>query len=150
MIFLVVVYLSSAIKEESIFWRVGNTKVSLVDVRDIAAVAVQTLINNRDGRHNGKAYTITGPEALSYYQMAEILSNATGKKIDYVDIPKEEARHRLEKSGLSDWWIKVIMEVYDIYEGGIQAYVSTTVEEVTGKRPRTFAQFAKDHAEFFK
>jgi hypothetical protein len=42
------------------------------------------------------------------------------------------------------------MEVYNIYEGGTQAYVSTTVEEVTGKRPRTFAQFAKDHAEFFK
>jgi uncharacterized protein YbjT (DUF2867 family) len=140
---------SPAIKEESVFWRVGNTKVSVVDVRDIAAVAVQALINNRDGRHNGKAYAITGPEALSYYQMAEILSNATGKRIDYRDIPKEEARHRLEKSGLSDWWIKVIMEVYDIYERGTQAQVSNAVEEVTGKRPRTFAQFAKDYVEFF-
>jgi uncharacterized protein YbjT (DUF2867 family) len=141
---------SPTIKEENVFWRVGDTKVSLVDVRDIAAVGVQTLINNFGARHSDMAYTITGPEALSYYQMAEILSDATGKKIAYVDIPKEEARRRLEKTGLSDWWIKVIMEVYDIYEGGTQSYVSTTVEEVTGKSPRTFTQFAKDYAEFFK
>jgi uncharacterized protein YbjT (DUF2867 family) len=44
-----------------------------------------------------QAYTITGPEALSYYQVAEILSNATGKKIDYVNISKEDARRRLGK-----------------------------------------------------
>jgi uncharacterized protein YbjT (DUF2867 family) len=134
----------------SSFWRVGDTKVSLDDVRDIAAVAVQTLINNYDGRYNGKAYKITGPETLSYYQMAEILSNATGKKINYVDIPMQEARRRLERSGLSDWWIEVIMEVYELYRGSTQKLVTSAIEDVTGKKPTTFAQFAKDYAEAFK
>ena len=109
-------WFSQTIKEEGAFWRVGDTKVSFVDVRDIAAVAVQALINNHDGRHNGKAYTITGPEALSYYQVAEILSNATGKKIDYVNISKEDARRRLENSALSDWWINIIIEVLNMVQ----------------------------------
>ena len=143
-------WFSQTIKEEGAFWRVGDTKVSFVDVRDISAVAVQALINNHDGRHNGKAYTITGPEALSYYQVAEMLSNATGKKIDYVNISKEEARRRLQNSALSDWWINVIIEVFDLYRNGTQAQVSSAVEEVTGRKPITFYQFAKDYAEAFR
>jgi uncharacterized protein YbjT (DUF2867 family) len=143
-------WFSQTIKKEGTFWRVGDTRVSFVDVRDIAAVAVQALINNNDDRHNSKAYTITGPEALSYYQVAEILSNATGKKIDYVNISKEEARRQLENSVLSDWWINVIVEVFDLYRGGTQAQVSSAVEEVTGRKPITFAQFAKDYAEAFR
>jgi nucleoside-diphosphate-sugar epimerase len=55
----------------------GDAKVSFVDVRDIAAVASKVLMEHDEGemRHFGKAYNITGPEALSYYQAAEILSN---------------------------------------------------------------------------
>ncbi|MDP8942353.1 MAG: SDR family oxidoreductase, partial [Thermoproteota archaeon] len=53
-----------------------DAKVSIVDVRDIAAVAVKALTD--DNKHNNKTYLITGPETLSYYQAAEILSNATG------------------------------------------------------------------------
>lgn len=60
-----------------------DAKVSFVDVHDIAATAVKTLTD--DGKHIGKAYTITGPEALSYSRAAEILSNVTGKKISYVN-----------------------------------------------------------------
>jgi uncharacterized protein YbjT (DUF2867 family) len=61
--------------------------VSIVDVRDIAAVAVKALTDDDgDNRYINKAYLITGPEALSYYQGAEILPNVTGKKIDYVNV----------------------------------------------------------------
>jgi uncharacterized protein YbjT (DUF2867 family) len=49
---------------------------------------VKTLVDDGNDRHNGKAYPLTGPEALSYYQAAEILSNPTGKKIDYVNVPR--------------------------------------------------------------
>src|SRR5439155_24685401 len=61
----------------------GDGKVSFVDVRDIAAVAVQTL--TKDTQHRGKAYNITGHESLSYRQAAEILSKELGKKINYVN-----------------------------------------------------------------
>lgn len=142
---------SQTIKEQGTFWRVGDTKVSLADVRDIAAVAVKILAyNGNDDRHNNKIYMITGPEALSYYQMAEILSNATGKKIDYVNVSEEEARRAMKDMGIDDWWINTIIEVYDFYKSGIQAQVSSAVEEVTGKKPISFSQFAKDYAQAFR
>jgi uncharacterized protein YbjT (DUF2867 family) len=128
----------------------GNPKVSFVDVRDIAAVAVKVLTDNGNGRHKGKVYTITGPEILSYHQAAEILSEATGKKIRYINVPEEEYRQEMKDSGIGDWWINVIMEVYEFYKSRIQEQISTAVEEVTGKKPITFAQFAKDYSEAFR
>jgi uncharacterized protein YbjT (DUF2867 family) len=126
----------------------GNPKVSFVDVRDIAAVAVKVLTDDGNGRHKGKVYTITGPEILSYHQAAEILSKATGKKIRYINVPEEEYRQEMKDSGIGDWWINVIMEVYQFYKSRIQEQISTAVEEVTGKKPITFAQFARDYSVF--
>jgi uncharacterized protein YbjT (DUF2867 family) len=128
----------------------GNPKVSFVDVRDIAAVAVKVLTDDGNGRHKGKVYTITGPEILSYHQAAEILSEATGKKIRYINVPEEEYRQEMKDSGIGDWWINVIMEVYQFYKSRIQEQISTAVEEVTGKKPITFAQFAKDYSDAFR
>jgi uncharacterized protein YbjT (DUF2867 family) len=64
-----------------------DAKVSFVDARDIAAVAVIALVDG--DQHYKKTYMITGPEALSFHQAADILSNATGKKIDYLVISDE-------------------------------------------------------------
>ena len=64
-----------------------DAKVSFVDARDIAAVAVKALVDG--DQHYKKTYMITGPEALSFHQAADILSNATGKKIDYLVISDE-------------------------------------------------------------
>jgi uncharacterized protein YbjT (DUF2867 family) len=144
---------SPMIKEQGVFWRVGDTEVSLVDVRDIATVAVKVLTdndNNGNNRHNGKIYTITGPEALSYSQMAEILSSVIGRKISYVNISEEEARRAMKDIGLSEWWIKAIIEVYEYYNKGIQKQVSSAVEQVTGKKPISFSRFAKDYADAFR
>jgi hypothetical protein len=52
--------------------------------------------------------------------------------------------------GIDDWWINTIIDVYDFYRGGLQAQVSSDVEEVTGKKPISFSQFAKDYAQAFK
>jgi uncharacterized protein YbjT (DUF2867 family) len=127
----------------------GNLRASFVDVRDIAAVAVKALTEDGN-RYDGKTYTITGPEILSYYQAAEIISNAINKKINYVSVSKEEYRQEMKNSGIGDWWINVIMEVYELYKGGTQEQISTAIEEVTGKKPIMFAQFAKDYAEAFR
>ncbi len=125
-----------------------DAKVSIVDVRDIAAVAVKALTD--DNKHNNKTYLITGPETLSYYQAAEILSNATGKKISYVNVSDEEARAAMKETGMNDWLINTILELYNYFRKGYASEVSSAVEEVIGKKPITFAQFAKDYAEAFR
>jgi uncharacterized protein YbjT (DUF2867 family) len=142
---------SPSIKNNNAFYLpLEDAKVSLVDVRDIAAVAVKSLTEDRNDKHDNKTYLITGPEAQSYHQAAEILSNATDKKISYVNISEEEARGAMKEMGMSDWIINTISELYDYFRKGNASQVSSAVEEVTGKKPISFSQFAKDYAEVFR
>jgi uncharacterized protein YbjT (DUF2867 family) len=142
---------SPSIKNNNAFYLpLEDAKVSLVDVRDIAAVAVKSLTEDRNDKHDNKKYLITGPEALSYHQAAEILSKATDKKISYVNISEEEARGAMKEMGMSDWIINTISELYDYFRKGNASQVSSAVEEVTGKKPISFSQFAKDYAEAFR
>jgi uncharacterized protein YbjT (DUF2867 family) len=139
----------STIKSNNTFYiPAEDAKVSIVDARDIAAVAVQALING--DRHKNKSYLITGPEALSYHQAAEILSNTTGKKIAYVNISEEETREALKELSMDDWLISTILELYTYFRKGYASKVSSAIEEVTGKKPTTFAQFAKDYVDAFR
>jgi uncharacterized protein YbjT (DUF2867 family) len=97
-----------------------------------------------------KAYAITGPEALSYYQVAEILSNATGKKIDYVTVSEEDTRLGMKDMGWDDWLINTTLQLFDLYRKGYASEVSSTIEEVLGRNPISFSQFVKDHAWAFR
>jgi uncharacterized protein YbjT (DUF2867 family) len=124
-----------------------DAKVSFVDARDIAAVAVKALLEG--DKHYNKTYMITGPEALSYHQAADILSKATGKKIDYVNISDEEARGGMKEAGLDDWLINTISDLYTVYRKGYASSVSSAVEEVTGRKATAFVEFAKDYADAF-
>jgi uncharacterized protein YbjT (DUF2867 family) len=142
---------SHSIKSNNAFYiPLEDAKVSVVDVRDIAAVAVKSLTENGNNKHNNKTYLITGPESLSYNQMAEILSNATGKKISYVNVSEEEARGAMKEMGMDDWLINTISELFNYFRKGYASQVYSGVEEITGKKPTTFAQFAKDYVEAFR
>src|SRR5215216_2976888 len=140
-----------SIKNNNAFYLpLENAKVSVVDVRDIAAVAVKALMENGDNKYKNKKYLITGPEALSYHQMAELLSNATGKKISYVAISEEEAKGGMKEMGMDNWLINTISELSNYFKKGYASQVSSAVEEVTGKKPISFSQFANDYVEAFR
>jgi uncharacterized protein YbjT (DUF2867 family) len=139
------------IKSNNTFYgSVGDAKVSFIDIRDIASIIVRILTDNGNYKHNGKVYTITGSEALSHYQVADILSNVTTKKIDYIDIPEEEFQRKKNEIGLNDWWLTLMLEAFYSFRKGYHSQVFSTVEEVTGKNPISFSQFAKDYAEAFR
>jgi uncharacterized protein YbjT (DUF2867 family) len=136
--------------QSSIYLPAGEGKVSFVDIRDIAAVAVQALLDNKDGVHIGKAYTITGPEAISYGDAAGILSEYIGRKISYVIISEDDARQLIKNMGMSDWHTNVLLELLKITREGYLSNISSAVEKVTGKKPISFHQFAKDYASAFR
>ncbi|MGB6528267.1 MAG: SDR family oxidoreductase [Candidatus Nitrosopolaris sp.] len=142
-------FYSPTIKSDNaLYLPAEDAKVSFVDVRDIAATAVKTLTD--DGKHIGKAYTITGPEALSYSRAAEILSNVTGKKISYVNVSEEDTRVGMKAMGWDDWLINTTLQIFDLERKGYASKVSSDVEEVLGQKPISFSQFAKDYAQAFK
>jgi uncharacterized protein YbjT (DUF2867 family) len=150
-----VTFYSHFIKTQGAFYvSAGDAKASFVDVRDIAAVAVQALSKSRskngESKHIGKAYDITGSEALSYGQAAEILSKEIEKKVNYVNISDEDARKGMKDMGVDEWTINSMIELFGITRAGYLSEISPAVEQVTGKKPITFSQFAKDYAQAFK
>ena len=141
-------FLSQMIREQGSFYLpAGDGKVSFVDIRDIAAVAVQALTNNY---HSKKAYTITGQEAISYEDAATILSEQVGKNISYVNVSEEQTREGMKSMGMNEWFINSMMELYDITRMGYASQVSSAIEEITGRKPISFSQFARDYAESFR
>jgi uncharacterized protein YbjT (DUF2867 family) len=125
----------------------GQGKGSYIDVRDIATVAAKALTEKG---HEGKAYTLTGPESLSVAEVAEILSKVMDKHIEYVDVLEESERHSMIEMGMPEWMADAMMELHRITKSGNAAAVTDTFERVTGKKPRTFMEFAKDHESTFK
>jgi uncharacterized protein YbjT (DUF2867 family) len=124
----------------------GDARVSVVDVRDLAAVAVAAL--TRTG-HEGKTYDITGPEALTHAEMAERLSQVLDRPVKFVDLPEQAFREALRALRMPDWQADGLMEDYAHYRRGEASGISSTVEEATGQAPHRFSEFARDHQAAF-
>lgn len=136
------------IKTQSAFYKpMEDAKVSLVDVRDIAAVAVAALTQSG---HEGKAYDITGPEALSNEEIAEIISTIVGRKITYKDVSDDKASFGMKAAGMPEVLVDAFIELNRIQKQGRASAVSPVVEQVTGKKPIFFEQFAREHVEAFQ
>lgn len=142
------------IKTQNAFYvPAGDAMMSFIDSRDIAAITAGILTRNNSGsslQHKNKAYDITGPDAISYGQAADILSSEAGKKISYVNITEEDARKGMNQIGMSDWFIDIMMELFRIIRAGYGSETTTVVEDITGRKPISFAQFAKDYAKVFR
>jgi uncharacterized protein YbjT (DUF2867 family) len=134
--------------QDAFYVPAGDAKMSFIDARDIAAISVALLSDSQ--QHIGKAYSITAQEAISYGQAAEILSKEAGRRISYVNIPEEDARKGLKENGMDDWVIDAIMEFYSIIKAGHASQTTNVVEQIIGRKPIPFSQFAKDYAKFFR
>ncbi len=140
--------LRSTIAGEGRFYApAGNSRVSIVNVRDIADVAAAALM---DRRHEGKICDITGPEALTHAEMAGRLSEALHRDITFVDIPEAAMRDVFNGLGVPEWQAEGLLEDYAHYRRGEASAISGTVGEVTGHPARPFSDFARDYRQAFR
>ncbi|WP_276497860.1 SDR family oxidoreductase [Pontibacter litorisediminis] len=140
-------YSADSIKHEGKFYgATGDGKVGYVDARDIAAVGVEALTKDE---HIGKAYDITGGEALSNYEVAQLLGEVTGKRVDYIDVPDAAAKKGMTDHGVPDFMADAMIEVYREYREGKGSETTDTVERVAGRKPHTMRQFLQDHKDCF-
>jgi uncharacterized protein YbjT (DUF2867 family) len=119
----------------------GNARISFTDTRDVAAVAA-TLLS--EPRHEDRIYEVTGPEALSYHDVATKLSQALGHKVTYIDAPDEAIRAALLGFGMDDWLVGALVDLYQDYQrsgtDGYATQVTDTVERLTGRPARSLDQ----------
>ena len=130
----------------SFFAPAGRAEISIVDVRDIAAVATAALT---ESGHEGKIYDITGPEALTHTDIAAQLSDALDKQVTFVDIPESAMREALLAHGFPEWQADGLIEDYAHYRRGEASSVSNAVVDVTGRPAHSFLTFARDYKEAF-
>ena len=119
----------------------------MVDIRDIAAVAVIVLAATG---HEGKSYSLTGEEALTNEQVAEKISRVAGREITYKDLPPVEFKKALLSSGTQEWSVDALVDLQRFYREGKASLLTDDVERLTGRKPKTFDQFARDYAFAFK
>jgi uncharacterized protein YbjT (DUF2867 family) len=122
---------------------IRQAPVSIVDARDIAAVAAVALT---EPGHQGAAYSVTGPAAITHEQIAASLGRVVGHAVDFSPAVPEEFFAALQAMHMPTWQAEGLVEDYAHYERGEAALVSPDVERVTGTPPRTFDTFADDYA----
>ena len=93
---------------------------------------------------------ITGPEALTYADVAEKLSAALGKSVTYVDVSLETAKRAILDGGAPEWFAEGQMEQFRFRWQGKQSRVTSTITDVAKKEPTTFLDFAREFAPYFR
>jgi len=137
----------STIASEGTFYApAGNARISIIDVRDIASVAVVALTRSE---HENQTYELTGPEALTHAEMAAEFSEAFGKTIKFVDVPSETMLQALLDLRIPRWQAEGVIEDFDHYRRGEAAAITTAVRDITEQPATRFAQFAADYARQF-
>ena len=139
---------AATIQSDSAFYLpYGDGRVGLMDLRDVAEVAVEVLTT--DG-HEGKSYTITGPEAISMNEVAEALSSAVGRTISYIDVPPEAARDGLLSFGMDQWIVDEYLAYFDLFKNNRASFITDDFENLMGGKSRSINDFARDFASVFE
>ena len=128
-----------------IFVPAGYGRTSFVDVRDIGAVAALTLTGST-GEHLHKGYELTGSEALTYGEAAQILTTVLGRKITYRDpsvVGFIWRKWRKEKNPIG--FTLIMVALYTVAKLGKAARLTNETERLLGRPPITFRQFANDY-----
>ena len=127
-------------------WPYVEVATAPIDERDIAAVAVRALCEEG---HAGAEYVLTGPEVMSQAEQVYTIGRAIGRPLRVEEISAEEARRELLASIPAPAVINMLLDAWAAGVGR-PAFVTGTVEEVTGRPARTFLEWARDHAGEFR
>ena len=141
-------YDADTIRSQNVFYGCqGKGAVSIIDIRDIAAVAIIVLTATQ---HEGKSYTLTGGEFLTNEQVAEKISGVAGRTINYVDLPPTEFKKGVLSTGASESSANALVDLQRFYRDGKASLVTNDVERLTSRKPITFDHFAHDYTFAFR
>lgn len=121
----------------------GNTPEPFIDVDDIADVAVAALT---DAKHHGEVYEVSGPRLMTFKDIAIELSNALGRKIEFIDIPHKSFMGALQEEGMPEEMAWLMDYLFETVLDGRNAYLSDGVQRALGRQPKDFSKYAKEVA----
>jgi uncharacterized protein YbjT (DUF2867 family) len=144
----VLMYFAPSIRAQGAFYAaMGEARTSFIDVRDLAVAAAQALTSSK---HAGKTYELNGPEALTYGDLAEKISQASGRSVRYIDIPAEQQRQAMLDQGMPEWQVSALLDLQAYYTGGQGGAVDDVLADLLGRAPITMDQFVVEFRESFQ
>lgn len=125
----------------------GDGRIGMIDARDVAAVAAEIALSPTP--HGGKTYWPTGPECLSYTDVAEVLSKVVGRPIAFHPLAFDEQRQAMIDAGLPENVAEDNARALGLFAQGEADYLTDDVPSILARPARTFERFAADHAAAF-
>jgi len=129
--------------QNDIFIPAGKGKTSFIDIRDIAEIAVKAFF---DSTYRNNAYSLTGSEALDYFEVANIFTDVLGRKIIYSNPSSSEYKTRMKILGEEKEFIKVMANLYFAVRLGIAAVITDETRKLLRKPPITMMEFVRDYS----
>ncbi|MCI0393895.1 MAG: SDR family oxidoreductase [Chloroflexi bacterium] len=129
-----------------IYWDMQDGKLAMIDVRDVVDVALAVLTGSG---HESKSYILTGPEAISFHDVAATFSKVLGKNVRYVSVPGEASLQSMVGMGFPEWIARGYVELSEGFSENFANSVTDNVASLTGRPARSFEQFANDFAQVF-
>jgi uncharacterized protein YbjT (DUF2867 family) len=122
-------------------------RLGMINARDIAEVAARVL--TEEG-HEGRVYTLTGPAAISFHDVAQALSEVLGTAVRYIDVSLEAAKEAMLRRGVPEWLADALNEYAKAHSEGYSDFTTDDVARLTGHRATSYEQFAHDFAQAFR
>ena len=124
-----------------------DVRLSPVDIEDVAKIAFVLLTK---GGHEGRAFDITGPQALSMSEIAAAIGEAIGKPVRYQNVSPEDRHRAMLAAGLPPFMVDALDEQAAERRRHPQSRIELGTDELFGVKPTTFTEFAKRHAAAFR
>jgi NAD(P)H dehydrogenase (quinone) len=125
----------------------GNGAVAMIDVADVAAVVAKALTETG---HTGRTYTLTGPTALTFSEVAHQLSIATTRTIGYTSPPLPIARLMMRFAGGMDWWLSgQVTDLFAAIRKDAEAHVTDDIRQILGRSPTNLESYVRNFVDFW-
>jgi uncharacterized protein YbjT (DUF2867 family) len=130
-----------------LFLPAEGARIAIVDPADVGAAAAVVV---EQGGPDDETLTVTGPQAITFADIAAALADATGRDVEFVAVPDEAARAGMLAAGMPEWLADALVLAFVQLRAGAAADVTHTFEELTGRSPCSFADWARRHADAFR
>lgn len=143
-----VLVLAASIKQTRGLWNAaGDGQFGMIDARDVAATAATIVTRPTD--HAGHTYLLTGPDLVTFTDVAKELSDALGYTVEYHPVSPGEHRASMIRAGIAETVAASNAQVFDLISRGDAAWLSNDVASITGTPPRSLSTFIADHISAF-
>ncbi|WP_088328315.1 NAD(P)H-binding protein [Lacimicrobium sp. SS2-24] len=126
---------------------VNSVTEPFVDIDDLADVVVASLT---EPGHEGQLYEITGPELLSFPQLAVRFSALLKRQVTFEQVSLEEFQHRLEQQNVAPEFIAALTYLFTEVLDGRSEFLTDGVQRALGREPKSFNQYILDNARYFE